>query len=362
MNHVAKEEVFRALAKRLDKNPVGAVMSETLMQILYRLYTEDEARIGSAFPPMPVPIEKIAKATQINLDHLKAHLENMANKGLVIDAERKGKNYYMLSPLVVGFFEYTFMRVNKDLPMKELAELFEAYHHEEGVAEEFFGAETKMFQALGYEKVMEEDVKTEVLTYEKASQIIRDSGGGALTMCYCRHQMAHLGKNCDAPLEDVCTSLGNAAKWLIKRGFARPATTDELLRVLDRTAELGLMHLADNVQENPAYICHCCGCCCGLLRSINEHQVTSVHASNFIPKVNEDTCTACGICEESCHIAAIKVNETANVDEERCLGCGVCVSKCPQQAMIFMRKDITRVPPLNKKEQMMRIAKEKRKI
>lgn len=68
------------------------------------------------------------------------------------------------------------------------------------------------------------DVETEILTYEKASDMIRDAGGGSLTMCYCRHQAQHLGRNCIAPIEDVCTSLGGAAEWLIRRGFARPAS------------------------------------------------------------------------------------------------------------------------------------------
>lgn len=367
MGHLSltKNEVYRALAQRLDKNPVGAVINETLMEILYILYTDTEAEIGSKFPMLPVPLDKLAAATGMPEQELAGHLDSMANKGLVIDVPRKGSVYYMLSPLVIGFFEYTFMRVNEKLPMRDLAELFEKYHHAGGVAETFFGAETKMFQTWAYESHVPVEVETEVLSYEKASEMIRDAGGGSLTMCYCRHQARHLGKACDAPVDDVCTSLGNASEWLVRRGFARPAGVDELLRVLEKTEELGLVHLGDNVQKNPAYICHCCGCCCGALRAINENNVMSVHPSNFIPCVNMDNCVGCGICAKRCHINAIEMVETvpgdkkstrAVVREDRCIGCGACIAGCKKEAIGLVQRKTIHVPPLNKKEQMIQIA------
>ncbi len=372
MGHLtlAKNHVYLELARRLDKNPVGAVINETLMNILYILYTENEAEIGSKFPLLPVPLDKLSDATGVDESELLGHLNNMADKGLVIDVERKGKVYYMLTPLVIGFFEYTFMRVNERLPMRELAELFEMYHHSEGVAQEFFGADTKMFQTWTYESKMP-DVETEVLSYEKASEMIRDAGGGSLTMCYCRHQARHLGKACDAPVEDVCTSLGKASEWLVRRGFARPASVDELLRVLEKTEELGLVHLGDNVQNNPAYICHCCGCCCGVLRAINEHDVMSIHPANFIPLVNTEDCVGCGICADRCQINAIDIVEAvpgdkksrkAFVREDRCIGCGVCVAGCKKEAVKMTRRNTIHVPPLNKKDQMMQIALQSGKL
>ncbi|MFZ5642618.1 MAG: ATP-binding protein [Bacillota bacterium] len=373
MGHLtmAKGEVYRALAERLDKNPIGAVINDTLMEILYRMYSEPEAAIGSKFPMRPTTLEKIAERTGMSEEDLKIHLENMAQKGLVADFPRKGTTFYYLSPLVVGWFEYTFMRVTDKLPMAELARLFNDYHHEKGVAEEFFGAETKMFNVLPYESGIPDSVKTEVLTYERASEIIRESGGGSLSMCYCRHQARHMGTACDNPVEDVCTSLGKASDFLIRRGFARPATVDELLQVLERTEQLGLVHIGDNVQNNPAFICHCCGCCCGVLRSINEKGVMSVHPGNFIPLVDLEKCVGCGICAKRCHINAIEIIETvpgdkkskkAFVKEDLCIGCGVCLAGCKKESIGFIRRKTIHVPPKNMKEQMMQIAMQKDKI
>lgn len=369
MGHLsfAKEDVFMALAGRLDKNPVGAPLNETLLKILKIMYSKKEAEIGGKFPAGFSTAEKLAEISGLTREAITAHLEEMAVKGLVIDARRGSETFYLLTPLVVGFFEYTFMRTDGRLPLKELAELFERYHHEPGVAEEFFGAETKIFRTWTYESQLPVKVHTEVLDYEKASAVIRASGGGSLGTCYCRHQALHRGKPCDAPLTDVCTSLGHAAEWLIRRKFARPASVDELLRVLDDTERMGLVHLVDNVQNNPTFLCHCCGCCCGPLRSINEHGVQSVHPGNFVLEIDAAACVSCEVCLSRCQVRAIELlaspdGEKATVRTDKCLGCGACVSSCPSGALSLSQRTSLHVPPKDKKEQMLRIAQEKGKI
>jgi ferredoxin len=368
---IGKEEVYKALAKRLSKNPVGAVINETLMQILSIMYSDKEAAVGSAFPVGFTTTEALMERTGMSREELTGHLNNMADKGLVLDIPRKGTVYYLLSPLVIGFFEYTFMRATSKLPLKDLAELFEQYHHEKGVVEEFFGADTKMFQTWAYESVMPDEVETEVLDYEKASAMIRDAGGGSLTMCYCRHQALHRNAHCDAPIDDVCMSLGHASEWLVRRGFARPAGVDELLRVLEKTEKLGLVHLADNVRNNPAYICHCCGCCCGVLRAINESDTPAVHPSNFVPEVNVEACVGCGACAKRCHIHAIQLQESIPGDKkskkavvlvEKCIGCGACIAGCKKTAIYLKQRSKIHVPPAGKKEQMINIALQKRRF
>ncbi len=49
--------------------------------------------------------------------------------------------------------------------------------------------------------------------------------------------------------------------------------------------------------------------------------------------VNEELCTACGICEEQCPNQAITIDDVAHVDPEKCTECGVCVDKCPNEAI-----------------------------
>ncbi|MDD3023822.1 MAG: (Fe-S)-binding protein, partial [Syntrophomonadaceae bacterium] len=248
MGHLihSKDEVYRALAERLNREPVGVLINDTLMTIIQRLYTESEAIVGSKFPMVPMKIERIAKAAGISSEELKPILDRMADKGLVMDFPRRETSFYMLAPMVIGFFEYTFMRTRDEVNMKELAELFNSYFSDKEAMKEFAGIDTRMMRTLVYEHLIPVAVETEVLTYERASEIIRKAGGGALSMCACRHKASHLGKACDAPLE-VCTSFGNAAEWVIRRGMGRPASVEELLQVLDKTEELGLVHNCDNV-------------------------------------------------------------------------------------------------------------------
>lgn len=363
----AKDEVYRLLAERLNRNPVGVPINETLMTILHRLYTETEAAIGNKFPLHPMTLEQIAAIMGDADGQLKTILDGMANKGLVIDIPRKDTAYYSLAPMVVGFFEYTFMRVRDEVDMKELAELFQTYFHNKDVVKEFTGSDTKIQRTLVYESLIPLAVETEVLPYEKASEIIRKSGGGALSLCSCRHKARHLGKSCDAPLE-VCTSLGPAANWIVRRGIGKPATVDDLLRVLDETEKLGLVHNCDNVLNDPTYICHCCGCCCHVLTHINEYGKYATHPSNFIPQVDAEMCVGCGTCADRCHIRAITMHEDGNgtevpvVKKEACIGCGVCASGCSTGALTMNRRSVLYVPPDDAQDKFVRIAKGKGRV
>ncbi len=368
MGHIKshKEQVYRALAERLNKNPVGAPANETLMEILQKLYSAGEAELGSRFPLMPVTLDQFAEISGKNEDELSEILDNMANKGLVLDIPRRDETYYVLAPMVIGFFEYTFMRMDK-AGLKDLAELFEQYMQDQTVREEMFHGETKMFRALVYEKLIPLAVETEVLDYEKASEIIRQSGGGALTTCACRHKADHLGTACSAPSENICTSLGNASSWLIKRGFAREATVEQLLNNLERAQEQGLVMLCDNVLGNPTFICFCCGCCCLVLRSINESEIPAVHPGNFLPELDDLKCKGCASCVESCHINAIVMRETygqniPSIKEAFCIGCGVCAAACPAEALVLKQRKTRHVPPRSKKEQLLSIAREKNRM
>lgn len=365
----AKEEVYRALAERLQQNPVGTPINPALLEILRCLYTESEALVGSKFPLVPMTLETIAAITGLPPEKLHQTLEDMANKGLVVDLPRRDGTYYTLAPMVIGFFEFTFMRTGDDLNLKELAELFDRYFRRPKVAREFFGSETKLMRTLVYERLIPAVVETEVLDYEKASEMIRQSGGGALSTCACRHKAVHLGKPCamNAPLKDVCTSLGETADWIVRRGLGKPAGVDELLRVLEQTEKLGLVHLGDNVLNEPWYICHCCGCCCSAIGPTRKHGLSFASPSNFIPALDAALCTGCGACAARCQIEAIVLREqdggvAAPEIQPKCLGCGICAAACPTGALTMSRRPVITVPPVDKTDLLTRVAREKDRL
>jgi ferredoxin len=117
--------------------------------------------------------------------------------------------------------------------------------------------------------------------------------------------------------------------------------------------------------NDPTYICHCCGCCCHVLVSINDHGKYATHPSNFIPQVEAETCVGCGTCADKCHIRAITMHEDGNgtevpvVKKEACIGCGVCASGCPAGALTMSRRSVLYVPPNDAQDKFVRIAKGK---
>jgi hypothetical protein len=50
-------------------------------------------------------------------------------------------------------------------------------------------------------------------------------------------------RHCDSPLE-VCLDMNEVAERQIELGWAREITLDETLRVLEKTHEAGLVHMA----------------------------------------------------------------------------------------------------------------------
>jgi len=367
----AKEAAYMLLAERLNKNPVGTPINEELMEILHHLYSESEAMVGGKFPMAPMKFEQIASSTGFQKDELEKTLRRMIHKGLVLNIPKPDGTIYMLSPMMIGFFEYTFNRVTKPdyVEIKKLAEQFDKYLNNPEVREELYGGDTKQFRTLVYENVLPLAVQTEVMTYEKSSEIIKQAGYGAISLCTCRHKASHLGKACEmnAPM-DTCTMLGPHAKLAVQKGWAKEATVDELLANLDRTQKLGLVHLCDNVFNQPAFLCHCCSCCCEVLGTIKKYGISSAHPSNFIPTLDMNSCVNCGICTEKCPIDAVEMinagneSETPEVNKQICIGCGVCASSCPTGSQTMIQRTSLHVPPENKMEQRMKIAKEKGKV
>jgi len=345
MGHIRSGRgVYGRLQERLDRFPIGAPPAESLYEILKRLYTVEEAEVGARMPLRFTAIEGIARRTGKSVAELRPLLHRMADKGLVMDFEHEGKLSYILSPTVLGFFEFAFMRVRGDLPQKEIARHMVAYAHDRpDFARSVFAGKTQPGRALVHEDQADPADLTQILDHERATDIVRSARAWAVSLCFCRHIQEHEGKACGKPMA-VCTTLNAAADFVVRHGLGRRISREETLDIFARTRAEGLVHIGDNVKRRPAYVCHCCGCCCAMLTAINRFRMfDAVATSPFEAAFDPARCNGCGLCANRCPVSAIRISgegreRKASLDREACLGCGVCRAACSRDALSMTRR------------------------
>lgn len=49
--------------------------------------------------------------------------------------------------------------------------------------------------------------------------------------------------------------------------------------------------------------------------------------------VDEEKCTGCGLCEDTCPVDAIEVIDEKACVSDDCVECGACVDECPNEAI-----------------------------
>ncbi len=371
-HHLDGKSSIVPLIDRLNKYPIGLPDTEKLRQILAILFSEDDAFIASRFPLTEATLPELVKATGWEPERLAGQLDAMADKGLVMDTTYGGKTYYLLMPGLIGFFEFSFMKQRNDLPVAELAELMTEYlfgDPEQKMGREFFASKTPLTRALLYEEHI--PVSSQVATYESAREIIKNSSYGAIGMCYCRHKKEHLGQSCDkqAPTKEICISLGTAARFMVRRGFAEQRTREQLLAILAQARDLNLTHITDNIRHKPSFICNCCSCCCELLGGVNQGFPMGVAKTNFTLQINNETCVGCGLCQKACNVTALQLLDAENggkkkrmqVLADNCLGCGACISSCPTRSLSLVPVQRPKTPE-KKKDLFKQILKEKKRL
>ncbi len=321
--------------------------------------SEKEASLLAVLPIKPFNTSKAAKIWKLSNVDAQNILDQLAGRGILVDMHQNGESHYVLPPPMAGFFEFSMMRIRKDIDQKVLSELFYQYLNvEEDFIKDLFGTgETRLGRTFVHEPVLSSENALHVLDYERASEVIETSSDMAVGACYCRHKMYHMGKACDAPM-DICMTFNTSAASLIKHNVARRVDKMEGRDLLQKAYDHNLVQFGENVRENVNFICNCCGCCCEAMIAARKFAILHpVHTTNFIPGLVESKCNGCGRCVDICPVEAMALvtandpqkpkRKKAKLNEDVCLGCGLCVKACTKDSLKLDSRNQRVITPLN---------------
>jgi ferredoxin len=370
MAHHTLKSGYSQLVDRLNRFPQGAPPSDTLYKILQILFNEKEAQQVALLPIKPFTARQAARVWKTDENSAQKTLEELAGRALLVDVD----GVYVLPPPMAGFFEFSMMRLRGDVDQHLLGELFYQYMNveEDFIRSLFANGVTQLGRTYVQERVLSPENVLHVLDYERASEVIRTATCRGIGVCYCRHKMEHVGRDCKAS-KDICMTFNGSATSLTRNGYARAVDVAEGLDLLQQAYEENLVQFGENCQSGVNFICNCCGCCCEAMIAARRFALMHpIHTTNFLPQVNLSACNGCAKCVSVCPVEAMSLisandphkpqRKQAKVDEEICLGCGVCVRSCPNQGIQLHSRPQRVITPVNGVHRVVMMAVERGKL
>ena len=333
------DNVYERLAEALDRLPNGfpRTPSNVELRVLKKIFSPEEAKIAGQLTGSTESIVEIAQKLGFSVEEAQAKLIKMAKRGLVWYEDEKGKPSFRLAPFVVGIYEAQLETMDH-----ELAHLVEEYLANGG-AVGIMKPQPALHRVIPAQKAVKSEL---ILPYDDVKAILLNSKSFGLRDCVCRVQQKHVGHKCEFPLR-TCLFFSEYERPPHRYTISR----EEALAFLDKAEEIGLVHTVSNVMKGVGYVCNCCGCCCGILRGINDWGIeNSVAHANYTATIDPTQCLNCGTCRTRCQVHAItQQKDVAVVNKQKCIGCGLCVTGCPNNAAQLKRKPKSEIinPPEN---------------
>lgn len=351
-------DIYSKLRERLDEIATGypATESGVEIRILKQLFNEEEAEFFLQMSPLVETPDAVAERTGRDVEKLKVLMESMAKKGLLFRLRKNDLLRYAAIPYVVGIFEFQLKTMGEEFARDNLEYFDDAF------GPTIQSSDTPVMRTIPIQRRIVADWP--VAPYEDALEIIENQKTIAIADCVCRTMTRKAGQGCEKPLE-ACFVFGSHADYYVENKMARYINTEEAKEIIINNEKAGLVIQPFNAR-NVGGMCSCCGCCCGVLKSLKKQPSPAAAVkSNYFARVDDDECIGCETCLERCQMDAIDmVDDIATIDLDRCIGCGLCVTTCPTEAMSLIKKseDHLYTPPKSGFETYINIARERGKI
>ncbi len=337
------DTVYHKLRELFDTLPNGFPKTDDgiEIEILKKIYAEDEAEITLQLKINWETPEQIAERTGRDLDSLKSKLDEMLDKGQLGGVRLGGFRLFRLMPFIIGVYEYQLNRMDK-----EFVDLTSKYLDTTGIPV-MSATEPAMMRVIPIEKEIPGGGVVE--PYQTLTHYIENAQAWAVGDCICKKEKHMQGEGCDNPME-VCISIAPVANFFDEYFWGRPITKQEAFDILEKCEEAGLVHSTNNFKDAPFIICNCCSCCCGVMKGLTKFGNNGALAqSDYYAVIDTDDCLSCGVCDERCHVKAIDETDDVFSVNDRCIGCGLCISTCPADSIKLLKRDDTSMvaTPLN---------------
>jgi electron transport complex protein RnfB len=344
-------DIYRLLQQHLDQQPVGfpATRQGADLRLLQRLFTTDEAKLALHLSYKPTPVAAIAERAGAEFPdgQMERLLDSLLMKGAIGRKTKEGVYHWHLLPLWLGMYE-----AQDGQPTPEFVADADAYMQSMEYKMSIFAVRPSQMRTIPINKSI--DVEHHIATYDRIRVIIEKAPGPfVILQCTCRQVMLMKDKPCaHSSRSETCLIINDMAENALCRGRGREITRQEVLEILEQNENDGLVLQTANEQE-PEFICSCCGCCCGWLRFQKSLPRPSEHwTSSFSAEVSSEDCARCGECVARCQVNAITLPEqgSAVVELGRCIGCGLCIPTCSPGAIQLKNKTLESIPPKTREE------------
>lgn len=283
------------------------------VKILRRLMTQEDAQLALELTPEPMTVDEIAAKTGKEPEEFLPALEKLSFHGVIFNSIKNGEETYNLVPIAPGILEF---QMNEKTLDKEMVDLLEDYFCELSESE-YPNLPVGTMRVVPVQESIEAEEKR--CSFEEIMTYINATDRYAVAPCLCRTMKRAQGEGCGHMLE-TCITLGDYADFYVRTGRGRSVSKEELIEILKKTEEDGLVHHVFSFDQGFSnYICNCCGCCCMTTRAVTQQGLGDgggTTRTNYCAEVDKEKCAACGECVDKCIFQAVKLGKAFCEPEE----------------------------------------------